>query len=131
MSNIEIRDVTADDFSQICALNLSEVAHTSPMDEARLCTLANFAGHHRVACLEGRVIAFLLAMNSEAAYENDNFSWFSGRYSSFIYVDRIVVSSDFQGARLGSRLYKDLFGFAKAQGIPLVTCDYNFRNSFV
>lgn len=120
-----IRDATPDDFAAICALNAAEVQHTSPMDRERLAALHALACFHKVGCVDGRVVAFLLAMRAGAAYENDNFGWFAARYADFLYVDRIVVSAEARGTRLGSRLYEDLFAYARAHGIPCVTCEYN------
>ena len=125
MQSSAIRDANAGDFPAICALNLAAVEHTSPMDLARLDTLARLSCYHRVACCEGQVRAFLLAMRRGAAYENDNFNWFTCKYADFIYIDRIVVSAASRGLRLGSLLYEDLFHYARANAIPLVTCEYN------
>ena len=125
MQGSAIRDANAGDFPAICALNLAAVEHTSPMDLARLAVLARLSCYHRVACAEGHVCAFLLAMRRGAAYENDNFNWFTRKYSDFIYVDRIVVSAASRGLRLGSLLYEDLFHYARTNAIPLVTCEYN------
>jgi len=125
MRDIVVRDATADDFAAICALNLADVEHTSPMDLARLGALAGLSCYHKVACSEGRVLAFLLAMRSGAPYENDNFDWFARRFKDFLYVDRIVVSSASRGLRLGTLLYEDLFQFARANDIARVTCEYN------
>jgi predicted GNAT superfamily acetyltransferase len=123
--DVLIRSAAPMDFETICALNLAEVQHTSAMDITRLVELSGLSCYHKVACLDGVVSAFLLAMCNGAAYKNDNFEWFSNRYSRFIYVDRIVVSSASRGLRLGSSLYEDLFRHARSNAIPLVTCEYN------
>lgn len=125
MTGIVIRDAQEEDFAAIVALNAGEVSHTSPMDEARLRALHALSIHHKVASVEGRVGAFLLAMGEGCGYVNENFEWFAARYSSFLYVDRIVVAAGHQGLRLGSRLYQDLFQRARDQGIALVACEYN------
>lgn len=125
MDGVSIRNASSGDNESICALNLSEVQHTSPMDAARLSTLGNLSCYFKVACAGGRVAAFLLAIPSGASYENDNFQWFSRRYKRFVYVDRVVVSSAFRGMGLGSLLYADLFRHARENAIPLVTCEYN------
>jgi len=125
MQSVAIRDAAASDYETICALNLAEVQHTSPMDAVRLATLVNLSCYFKVACVDGSVSAFLLAMCSGAPYENDNFSWFARQYTRFIYVDRVVVSSAFRGLRLGSLLYEELFRYARDNAIPLVTCEYN------
>jgi uncharacterized protein len=120
-----IRDAAPSDYEIICTLNLAEVQHTSPMDAARLAMLGNLSCYHKVACVNGSVSAFLLSMCNGAPFENDNFAWFARKYTRFIYVDRIVVSSAFRGLRLGSLLYQDLFRYARDNAIPVVTCEYN------
>ncbi|WP_345776644.1 GNAT family N-acetyltransferase [Pseudoxanthomonas sp. PXM02] len=120
-----IRDANEGDIAAIVALNESEVRHTSPMDADRVRELASLSAYHRVAALDGRVVAFLLAMRAGAAYRNDNFGWFAARHADFLYVDRIVVDASVQGHRLGSRLYADLFAFARERGIPRITCEFN------
>ena len=125
MQSVTIRNAAASDYETICALNLAEVQHTSPMDAVRLAALSNLSCFFKVACVGGGVSAFLLAMCSGAAYENDNFSWFTRKFTRFVYVDRVVVSSAFRGLRLGSLLYEDLFRYARDNAIPLVTCEYN------
>lgn len=120
-----IRGANEGDYAAIVALNTSEVRHTSPMDADRLRHLASLSAYHRVVVLEGRVVAFLLAMRAGADYRNDNFAWFTAQHPDFLYVDRIVVDAAVQGHRLGSRLYADLFAFAREHGIPRITCEFN------
>ena len=120
-----VRDAVPSDYESICALNLAEVQHTSPMDLSRLAALSDLSCYHRVGCVDSGVAAFLLAMCDTARYENDNFQWFARRFTRFIYIDRIVVSSAFRGLRLGTTLYEDLFRYARERGIPRVTCEYN------
>ncbi len=125
METTLIRHAEAPDFASIIALNASEVQHTSPMDEVRVQELHTLSAYHRVATVDGTVAAFLLAMQDHVPYRNDNYEWFAARYERFLYVDRIVVSSAFQGRKLGSLLYNDLFSFARNADIPLITCEFN------
>ena len=126
MSNsIEIRQANVEDFLVIVALNESEVMHTSPMSIERLVELDALAGYHRVALVNNQVAGFLLAMRNDSTYCNDNFEWFASRYNSFMYVDRIVIGKAFHGLKLGSLLYKDIFQYAKTNGIAAITCEYN------
>jgi uncharacterized protein len=120
-----IRAATPRDFETICALNLAEVQHTSAMDVARLVELNALSCYHKVACREGIVSAFLLAMCNGSPYKNDNFEWFSKRYARFVYVDRVVVSSAARGLGLGSLLYEDIFRHSRSNAIPLIACEYN------
>jgi uncharacterized protein len=120
-----IRPASPADFEAVCALNLTEIQHTSAMDLARLTELDAISCYHKVADLGGIVAAFLLAMCNDSRYENENFEWFSKKYSRFIYIDRIVVASACRGRRLASLLYDDIFRHARSNAIPWVACEYN------
>lgn len=120
-----IRDITAYDFDAVIALNDAEVQQTSPMDAARLRLLLGMAAYRKVATVDGEVAAFLIALRDGAPYENDNYDWFASRFPRFVYVDRIVVGARFAGRRIGSRLYEDLFAFARTSGVQTITCEYN------
>ena len=127
MKKVLLRTASADDYGSIVELNEREVQQTSPMDLARLHELAQMSSYHKVAVIDGRVAAFLLALREGAPYLNDNYAWFAARIPAFIYVDRIVVGVEFAGLRIGSRLYEDLFGYARSQGIKAITCEYNVQ----
>jgi len=125
MQDLIIRDARQKDYPAIVKLNADAVEFTSAMDLERLDQLSTLAAYHRVVESRGRLIAFLLAMKDGAAYQNDNFKWFSSRYEKFLYVDRIVVDEVYHGRGIGTLLYKDLFDYVRAQGIPVVTCEIN------
>ena len=122
---MRLRDIEDADTDAIVALNLVEEAQTSPMDATRLRQLVALSAYRRVADVDGEVGAFLLAMRDGCGYVNPNFEWFAARHASFLYIDRIVVGVSFQGLGLGSLLYRDLFEFARAQGLPALACEYN------
>ena len=125
MAGVLLREATAADAERILALNDAEVAQTSAMDRARLNALAALACRFTVADADGRVLAFLLAMDHTAAYDNDNFRWFAPRYPRFAYVDRIVVDAAAAGMGIGGRLYRSLFAHARERGLERVVCEYN------
>lgn len=127
MALLELRDAGDTDFERILALNDAEVAMTSAMDLARLHELHALSAYHRVAVVDDAVAGFLLAMRAGAPYANDNFGWFAARMDDFAYVDRIVVAAAFAGRGIGAALYRDLFAWAREQGIGRVTCEYNLE----
>jgi predicted GNAT superfamily acetyltransferase len=125
--NLEIRNAVEADFPHIVALNAAEVQQTSAMDLARLTHLAALSSYHKVALLDGEVIAFLLAMREGLDYDSENYRWFATRFPTFLYVDRIVVDARAAGRGVGRALYEDLFAFARAQNLGHVTCEYNIE----
>jgi predicted GNAT superfamily acetyltransferase len=72
-----IRNAARPDFDAILSLNDTEVQHTSPMSLERLRLLVEMASYCKVATFEGQVVAFLIALQDGAPYENDNYSWFA------------------------------------------------------
>ncbi len=112
-------------FVEILALNEASVHVLSPLSVERLAHLHSHAAYHKVVLEEGRVAAFLLAFASGAPYDSLNYQWFESRMTSFIYIDRVVVSSDSRGRGLASRLYQDLFDHARVCGVGQVVCEFD------
>jgi predicted GNAT superfamily acetyltransferase len=127
MASITLRDAGEADFGRIVELNQREVVQTSAMDAGRLALLHGLATHHKVALVDGAVVAFLLAMRDGVDYRNENYQWFAARFPRFVYIDRIVVDAGFSGRGIARRLYEDLFAGARAQGIPVAACEYNLQ----
>ncbi|HNV83149.1 MAG TPA: GNAT family N-acetyltransferase [Arenimonas sp.] len=120
-----IRDASASDFERILQLNEESVHFLSPLTLARLETLHAEAAYHRVIDQNGEIAGFLLAFREGTNYDSSNYVWFTERYEHFLYVDRIVVSKDFQGRGIGNMLYDDLFEFARNIGVTWVTCEFD------
>lgn len=123
-----IRPATTHDFDSILALNHASVAFLSPLDAERLAMLHGQAAWHQVVeDDDGQVSAFLLALREGAAYDSTNYGWFSRQYPRFLYVDRVVVARDHKARGAGSALYRELFLFAAASGLPLVVCEVDIE----
>lgn len=120
-----LRDARDSDFEPILRLNLESEEYLSPLSRDRLEALSKEAAYLKVAESDGEVVAFLLAFRESTAYDSENYLWFDSRYDSFLYIDRIVVSSSHQGKRLGAVLYEDFFRFAREQQVPRVTCEFD------
>ena len=127
MTDIRIRDASADDASAILALNDVAVQHTNAMDALRLQELQTMANCNWVIAVDGVVAGFLLAMREHAGYANPNYDFFAARYPVFLYIDRIVIAPEHAGLKLGTRLYEALFAHARTQGVPVLTCEYNIE----
>jgi predicted GNAT superfamily acetyltransferase len=125
MNEIIIRDAQGSDFQVIVDINAVEVEHTSPMTAGRLRELDALCSYHKVAEVEGKIAAFLFCMRENGAYENENYEWFSSRYSKFLYVDRIVVDANYSGLKIGTMLYQDLFDYARSDNVSTIACEYN------
>lgn len=116
MSDLSFRHATAQDILAIVALNAAVAEVTSEMSPARCAELLAVCQCCYLAEAEGTPMGFALIMYAGAAYENDNFNWFSARLKRFAYVDRIVVDAAARGRGLGARLYERVALDARAAG---------------
>ena len=97
------------------------------MDFEHLEYLCNCACYARIIEIDNLACGFLIAMDHNATYDNENFDWFKQRYPSFCYIDRIVINKEFAARGLGPRFYDDLYLFAKTQELEALTCEYNIE----
>jgi len=122
-----IRDVTPSDFPTVLRLNDESVHFLSPLTPKRLEFLHEQAAYHRVVESGGHIMAFLLALNEGSSYDSPNYRWFAARYERFLYIDRVVVSSEHQGRGAGHLLYSDIFAFARLQNTTYLTCEFDIE----
>jgi predicted GNAT superfamily acetyltransferase len=121
------RAARAEDFDAILALNDESLRFLSPLDRTRLVQLDAEAALHQVLEFEGKFAAFVLALREGASYDSVNYRWFLARYPHFLYVGRVVVSSTARGQGLGRALYAAVFEYAKAEGIAIVTAEFDME----
>lgn len=122
-----MRKATTDDYDRILALNEASVHVLSPLTREKLEALATEADLFEVLEIDGRVEAFVLALREGQGYDSVNYLWFSDRYDHFLYVDRIVVSSEKRGLGLGRHLYDRVFARAKASGLARVAAEIDIQ----
>ena len=120
-----IEDLGLLDATVILSLNNKHAKETSALDHASLTTLLDMAFYARG--VDRGATAFLIALDHNAPYENPNFAWFKASGKSFVYIDRIIVSSAAQGLGIGRLLYDDLFAIAKQVGQYRVVCEVNIE----
>lgn len=122
-----IRPAGLRDFAAILALNAAWVHFTSPLDEIALAELHRQAACHRVAEVGGSVAGFLLAIGPGQPYESPNYRWFAARTDDFLYIDRVVVAGEHQGAGVGRALYDDVIAWARRHGVGRLVCEMNIE----
>ena len=73
MSTPDIRLAMVDDFAAIELLNHSVVDLTSPMDAERIQQLHSMSSYHRVITQDSQLVAFLLVLGPDCAYDSVNY----------------------------------------------------------
>ena len=120
---MEIRSIEDADGSAVIGINAASVWATSPMDEAGLARARQLATHVLVADVDDQVAGFAIAYAPGSAYDSINYLWHADRFDDFLYLDRIVISSDFRRRGLASALYDAMETHAAAHG--RMVCEVN------
>ncbi len=121
-----IRTVATDDLVAVLELNDSEVPHVSRVGIAEMQWFASHASHFRVAEKVSEIVGFIIGLGPGTEYQSPNYLWFCEKYSSFKYVDRIVVGESARQEGLGSRFYDD-FAETRPGDAKVMTCEVNIR----
>jgi hypothetical protein len=100
-------------------------AHASELSWLEPAALADLVDQAWLALRIGDVDAFMLALDQDATYDSPNFNWFRGRYSRFVYVDRVVVAPAARGRGHARRLYDALIRAASEAGHERIVCEVN------
>ena len=116
-----IRDIGAEDLPWVHALNRAHELELSPLTEPEMAAHLARADYARAA--EGG--AFLIAFGEAGDYASPNFLWHRARFDRFLYVDRVATAATHRRRGLAAALYRDLFAFAAAQGVPRIVAEIN------
>ena len=124
----EIIDAKKSDFSEILSLNQKAMPALSFMDEEFLHYFHNVSEYFKLIKRrnESKIYGFLIGLTDKLNYKSENYLWFSKRYSSFMYVDRIVIQDNSLGLGFGTKLYNDLIDYSKGK-FKNIICEYNIK----
>lgn len=119
-----IRTVKYSDLTEIYTLNESVLPHVNSIPISDFEEFMRVNSHFFVIEKEGELAGFVIVLGPGQEYDSENYEYYTEKYKSFDYVDRIVISEKFRGKGLGSELYKHLFENTKEER---VTCEVNIK----
>jgi predicted GNAT superfamily acetyltransferase len=106
----------------VLALNNAHAVETSLLDAERLAHMIGAASH---ATLVPPDAAFMIAFQPGDDYGGLHLRWFCERYTSFLYVDRVVVNAAARRRGLAALLYGDAYRAATRLGCRHIACEVN------
>ncbi len=121
-----IRPFDADDVPAALALNNACVPDVNPLDEAAAWRLLGISELALTAEVDGAFAGFCWTMGPGQDYASLNYTWFSGRYADFAYLDRIAVHPDFRRHGIGRAFYAELRQ-RLTDVRPVLLCEVNIR----
>lgn len=128
MNGLRVTDLDEADLEAVLVLNNAAVPATSPLDLPGLTGLWSMASYALAVHIDGHegVAGFCLNLDPGADYNSLNYRWFSERYESFTYLDRIVVHPDLRNRGIGARIYADLEQRIAGR-VPWLFCEVNVK----
>ena len=114
--------------NEILTLNESFLPAVSSVDINQMNRFLRFADYFKSVLINNKISGFLIAIQPGKKYDSLNYKWFEKKFESFIYVDRIVIGSEFQGQGIGKVLYNDLQSYASKK-TNIITCEVNIKPS--
>jgi predicted GNAT superfamily acetyltransferase len=121
-----IRDATVADYPVVLSMNNAAAPHVNALAQHEFDWLTKRAAYFRALEDAGGLAGFVLCLPSGLDYWSANYTWFTERYASFLYLDRVVVAPRARGSGVGSALYADLHAFSAGQW-PRITLEVNLR----
>ena len=103
-----LRPLTDADLADVLALNDRNVELTAPMDEAKVRLMLRHTHRFDVLEHEGAFGGFVITFAAGSGYDSEKYNWFSERYDSFVYLDRIVLHESVRRRGLGSFVYDEI-----------------------
>jgi predicted GNAT superfamily acetyltransferase len=103
-----VRDLTDDDLATIHAINQAEVPAVGSETLTDLAHIAHVSTIALVAEIDDEIAGFCLVLAPGADYDSMNYRWFSERYDSFVYLDRVAIAPRFQRRGVGRSLYAEV-----------------------
>jgi len=124
--SLVVRDAVVGDHATVFALNNASVPNVGVLTEEQFAWLAEEADCFRVAELDGRFAAFIMAIRNGTSYWSANYAWFAARFPEFLYVDRVIVAPHAQRSGVGRAVYRDLAARAAIRW-PRITLEVNLK----
>lgn len=125
MNQISIADIEPQHYADILQINSDNVEMLSFLDEKGLEELLCAAALKKAALLDGRPVAFLIALREGKNYQSVNYAWFCSRIPRFLYIDRIAVSQAYRGMAIATCLYDEAFALARGSSVDTLTAEIN------
>jgi len=124
----EIIDATKSDLAKILLLNQKAMPAVSFMDEKSINYFYCVSEYFKlIKCAnKNKIYGFLIGLTDNLNYKSENYLWFSKRYSSFMYVDRIVIHGQSIGLGFGTMLYNNLIDYSRGK-FKNIICEYNIK----
>jgi predicted GNAT superfamily acetyltransferase len=75
----------------------------------------------------GKLSGFLLGIDSSRVVENFGYVWFQMRFDNFLYVDRVVITTDARRRGMATAMLTQVLQWCREHGIDNLVCHVHDR----
>jgi len=108
MADIVIRELRVTDLEVVWSINQENVPAVGEETLEDLAKIHEESAIALVAEVSGNIAGFCMVLLPDADYGSPNFEFFCDRLDDFVYLDRVAVTSEFQGMGIGAALYSEV-----------------------
>jgi predicted GNAT superfamily acetyltransferase len=108
MNDFAIRTMVTDDVNTVWAINQENVPAVGEETVEVLSELLAMSMISLVAEVDNVVVGFCMVLSPQTSYQSPNYLYFCERFDDFVYLDRVAVTSGFQGWGIGAALYRQV-----------------------
>jgi predicted GNAT superfamily acetyltransferase len=128
LSDLSFRVCKPEDFPELVRLNESCVPHVNSIGTDMMLHFLQQAFYFRlVHDRDDNLAGFVIALQPGCDYQSVNYQWFQREFSSFLYIDRIMVHPSFRRRGVAGLIYKELEQVARSRNIGKLCCEVNIR----
>ncbi len=124
--NFTISNTITDELPYILKMNQEALPAVSSVSIEDMEHFLYIVDYFRTLKVENKIAGFLIALSPGKEYSSLNYKWFEKTYDSFMYVDRIVIDTNYHRNGLGTSFYNDLETFSIGKS-SRITCEVNIR----
>ena len=103
--NCNIKKATESDLDFVLSLNQSSLSAVSYSNLEQMKYFLDISSYFKILRIENNPVGFLIGLMPGKDYKSENYIWVNRKYKSFIYIDRVCISNEFQRHGLGKYFY--------------------------
>ena len=124
--NYDIISATKSDLDFVLSLNQDSLPAVSHLDSKKVDHFLQISSYFKILTVEDNPVGLLIGLMPGKAYESENYIWVNQKYTSFIYVDRIIIDAKYRSKGLGVYFYNHLLKSMQFK-VENILCEVNIR----
>lgn len=124
--NYNIISATKSQLDFVLSLNQDSLPAVSQLDLKKMNYFLQISSYFKIFKIDDKPVGFLIGLKPREDYKSENYIWINQRYDSFIYVDRIIIGSNYRNRGLGFYFYNHLIKSMVGK-VESVFCEVNIK----